>query len=127
VCLLLVAAATVAGCSTPLKPGETNWDNLSGTFRAVEEADLQKVHRATLEVMRNMQLRPHERSSDAFSARIVGQVAVGPVSQERDLVVKLKRLSEATTEISLQILFTRDRTRLEVVHAEIRKLLKKAS
>jgi hypothetical protein len=119
---IVVAAA---GCATAsLQPGETSYSMANGILTAVEAAGIRQVRSAAVKAMKELGLRPHERDSDAFSALVVGSVTVGVVPQQRDLRVRMERLTESTTELRLRILFTRDKVKLEQVLETIRKHLR---
>jgi hypothetical protein len=90
---------------------------------AVEDASLADTFQATMVAMQRLGLGPHDRDRDAMSALIVGTVAVGATHQRRDIRVRLERISESRTRISMRILFTRSREKLELVLEEIRKQL----
>jgi hypothetical protein len=124
--LHLTALLVVVGCATsPPKPGTVEYSMINGMLTAVEAGALKDVRSATVAAMQELGLRPHERESDAFSAWIVGSITVGSLPQRKDLYVRLSRLTESTTKITLRILFTRDRQKLEIVLEGIRKRLKR--
>ena len=118
-CVLMVAG----GCSSTLAPGESDFSVVAGDLVAVEEASLTKTRQATMAAMQHLGLRPHDRESDAMSALIVGEILVGVIPQSREIRVRLERVSESRTRITMRILFTRSRERLEFVLAEIRRQL----
>ena len=78
---------------------------------------------AVMTAMANLVLEPMIWESDTFSSLIVGKTVDGVLNETREVRVKLKRLSESTTEVSIWIVFTRDQNKLQQIHDEIRKVL----
>ena len=114
----------LGGCSSTPAPGESSWSPARGVLIAVEEGDLLTVTNATVAAMKELGLSPARRRSDAFSTLVVGEVLMGALSQRTEVRVDLARLSEATTEIKMRILFRRDRQKLDQVLEGIRKHLR---
>ena len=118
------AAFLAAGCgSTSLKPGESDYGSVSGTFTSVEPAPYQKVVKATTKAMTGLAMKPMERDRDGFRTVIGGESVFGHVSQTHEVLVWITRLTEDTTRLEMRIRGRRDEERLRVLHSEIRKLL----
>jgi hypothetical protein len=125
--VLIVAALTVTssiGCGgKSLKPGDTDYGSVSGTFTSVEQAPYQKVVKATTTAMQGLAMKPMERDRDGFRTFLVGESVFGQVSQSHEVRVWITRLTEDTTRLEMRILGRREEQRLRVLHGEIRKLL----
>jgi hypothetical protein len=104
-----------------------HYSGLNGVMTAVEAADITRVQKATMAAMTTLGLRPMRRSGDAFSVVIAGSIVVGAIPQDREVRVRLARLSASTTELTVRILFTRDEQKLVQILEAIRLELTKGS
>ena len=111
------------GCASTPESGSSDFSWVEGSLVAVEQADLGRVHTAAVNALRDLGFRPHERDRDALSSLIVGEVAVGAISQQRELRVRLERMADEKTKISMRILFTRSPEKLELILDRIREEL----
>ena len=125
--LILTAALAVPctiGCgASSLKPGETDYGTVSGTFTSVEAAPYRTVVQATMKAMRGLAMKPMEHEGDGFRTFLVGESVFGQLSQSHEVRVWISRLTDDTTKLEMRILGRREEDRLRVLHGEIRKLL----
>jgi hypothetical protein len=111
-----------AGCSSQ-EVGSQDFAAVSGYYTSIEGADFDKTRAATYQAMRKLGLKPMETKRDAFTCTFLGTVIVGTISQEREITVRVKKLTDDKTEIRQHIVFTRSPEKMELILAEIRKIL----
>lgn len=116
-----------SGCQRHLKPGEHQYMRGQGTLRAVEKAPQDQVVTAAFEAMRSLKLRPIQTERDGFHALLVGESTHGILAQSHTVRVWVNRMGEEQTEIKMHIVGRRDKDRLEVLLAEIKKRIEAGS
>jgi len=99
-----VAAGAAAGAYFFVK------GNLTRTY----EAPIEKVWKATLQSVEELQLAVESKKRDAFSGEIKGKMADGT-----SFTIELKRLGEKSTEVGVRIGIFGDRTKSEAIHDKI--------
>ena len=125
---LFVALVTVitplvvgSGCAST-RPGEVKYSPLTGVLSSIEEVSLERARLTTLKTLHRLRFRPSETSvGDAFSVVIAGRMTAGHIKQEKDVLIRLNRVTPELTQINMHMAFTRDRRSLLTLLSEIQR------
>ena len=87
---------------------------LKGDLEAVEAANLNTVHKATLKALDELELRVTRQSKDVLSAEIIARDAA-----DQKVTIKLKATTENTTKLSIRIGFFGSETKSRFIYQKI--------
>ncbi len=108
-CMVVAVGAGAAGTVAYLK----------GDLEAVEAANLDTVHKATLKALDELELRVTRKSKDLLSAEIIARDAA-----DQKVTIKLKATTENTTKLSIRIGFFGSETKSRFIYQKIRDNLR---
>lgn len=108
-CAVLLVGAGAAGTVAYVR----------GNLRAAESASLEKVYAATHKALDQLELKVTEDKKDALSATVTARDA-----QDKRVLIKLKSISEQSTQINIRIGTFGDQTKSQLIYQKIRENLK---
>ena len=114
---------TTAGCALFLVgaaagAGAAGYAYVNGELKSTESASLEQTTRATLAAMKDLEYPVTSQAKDALSAELTARNA-----SDKKIVVRLKKISDTTTEVRIRVGTFGDESLSRVVLEKIKKHL----
>ena len=107
----------LCGCAPSLVGSDTAAYSV-GKLYAVVSKDMTSVYDATVTALGQMEIEPHDKAKDVFSAKVIAKSADGKI-----ISVKLKPAAEGHTNIKIRVGTTGNRERATVIYNRINENL----
>ena len=125
-CVLLGSVSALlatAGCAlfvvgAAAGAGAAGYAYVSGELKSTESASLERTRSATLAALKDLEFPVTSQAKDALSAELTARNA-----NDKKIVVKLKKISDTTTEVRIRVGAFGDESLSRVVLEKIKKRL----